>query len=133
MKEPQSQSLRLRWWLVIFFARLMKKTPKTFVYQGFSVFFWQGQKDSPVCGARNSLVLPFAQRISTAAPAFGSLFPLFVVLTNAPHDSRFWRPNPFVLKTLISSPFSTPQQLLTPSLTTKQVKNIRGRILEYYP
>ena len=50
-------------------------------------FLWQGQKDSPVCGARNSLTLSFARRISTAAPAFASLFPLFAALANAPHDT----------------------------------------------
>ncbi|MBQ2815558.1 MAG: hypothetical protein IJE65_02695, partial [Clostridia bacterium] len=44
--------------------------------RGRACFLWQGQKDSPVCDARNSLTLSFARRISTAAPAFGSLLPL---------------------------------------------------------
>ena len=86
------------------------------------VFFWQGQKDSAVCGARNSLTLSFARQISTAAPAFASLNPLFAALATAPLGTRFWRTNPFVQKVLISTRFSTPRQLLTPTLTTKQVE-----------
>ena len=46
--------------------------------------------------------------------------------------TRFWRTNPFVQKVLISTRFQGSQPLLTPPLTTKQVKRHEVRSLYNY-